>query len=337
LITPKELPKDFLPHNEYSSRLDILRSQKVKVQPKALRLLNNTFTVTPLLRLGTAQPHVSIIRTRLNQSERRTKKMKKRYTLIGSLILLALLGGNAFWNTSRSTAHTNPPPVSNDAASNPLVAINQKARAARSGDETATREFVDEMFRMFDFATEFAELDESVKDRLVQAQLNYSGKRGKNSCSEQRIVHAVNRLADRIGTPAYTRTNVFEVRRLRANLLLITPELQGPRYKTDLRQGQKQKPLMSPLEAFFVAGMLIQQKRHNPEYQLTNTEWIALHGGKRIEGGSKKFDDEMKQRHVASTRTEEVRQAVYKGVGSMSPFDLLQLPAELLDTLGIER
>ena len=263
--------------------------------------------------------------------------MKKRYMSIGSLIMLALLGGSAVWSMSGSAAHSSPPPVAPDEGSNPLFKINQKARAAKTGDEAATRELVDEIFRSVDFAQQFAELDDSIKDRLVRAELNNKKSQGNSSCSEQRVVHAVNQLADRIGTPAYTRTNVFEVRRLRANLLIYTSDLQERRVKNGLRKGQKQDVMMSPLETFFVAVTLIQQKRHNPEYQLTNDEWIALHGGKRIAGGARKFDEEMKQRQLNSARTEEVRHAVQKGISSMSPLDMLQLPDELLNTLGIER
>jgi len=263
--------------------------------------------------------------------------MKKRYMSIGSLILLALLGGSVVWSMSGSAAHSSPRRAAGDEEPNPLVKINQKARAAKDGSEAATRELADEIFRSVDFAQQFAELDDSIKDRLVRAELDHKKGHGNSSCSEQRIVHAVNLLADRIGTPAYTRTNVFEVRRLRANLLIYTSDLQERRNKNDWRKGQKQDVMMSPLETFFVAVTLIQQKRHNPEYQLTNDEWIALHGGKRIAGGAKKFNEEMQQRRINSTRTEEVRQAVQKGISSMSPLDMLQLPEELLNTLGIER
>lgn len=262
--------------------------------------------------------------------------MKKRYMLIGSLILVPLLGGSAFWNMSRSAAHSSPPLVADDEA-NPLVKINKKARAAKDGGETATRELVDEMFRSFDFAQQFSELDDSIKERLVRAELNHKTSHGKSSCSEQRVVHAVNLLADRIGTPIYTRTNVFEVRRLRADLLLYTSDLQERRNKNGFRKGQKHDVMMSPLETFFITVMLIQQKLSNPEYQLTNDEWIALHGGKRIAGGTQRFNDEIKKRHIDSTRSEEVRKAVYAGISVMGPFDMLSLPDELLTTLGVER
>jgi hypothetical protein len=262
--------------------------------------------------------------------------MKKRYTLIGSLILLVLLGVGALWSMSRSVAHANPPVIASE-ANNPLVAINEKARAARNGDVNATRELVDEMFRMFDFAQEFAELDDTIKERLVRAQLNHSSKHSKSSCSEARVVHAVNLLADKLGTPAYTRTNAFEVRRLRANLLLHTPEIQGPRFKSDLRKGQKQSIAMSPIETFYLAVTLIQQKRHNPEYQLTNNEWISLHGGKRSSAAIKQFNEEMQRRRNDSKRTDEVLQAVNAGISRLNPFDMFRLPDDLMTTLGIER
>lgn len=263
--------------------------------------------------------------------------MKRRYMLNGSLILLVVLAGTTVWNLSRSSAHTNPALTANKENLNPLVKLNQKARAAKSGGEAATRELVDEMFRSFAFAQQFAELDDSVKDRLVRAELNHKTSNGKSSCSEQRVVHAVNALADKIGAPAYTHTNVFEVRRLRASLLPYTSDLQERRSTNGLRDDQKHDVSMSPLETFFVAVTLIQQKQHNPEYQLTNDEWIALHGGKRTVDGNKKFSQEMQQRRTSSTRTDEVRKAVEKGITSMSPLDLVQLPDEFLNTLGIER
>ena len=263
--------------------------------------------------------------------------MKKRYLVNGSLVLLALLAGTTCWNLSRTAAHTNLRRAATDEDRNPLVKINQKARAAKSGGEAATRELVDEMFRSFDFAQQFAELDDSIKDRLVRAELNHKRSNGKSSCSEQRVVRAVNLLADKIGTPAYTHTNVFEVRRLRASLLSYTSDLQEGRSNNGLHQGQKDQSSMSPLEAFFVTVTLVQQKQHNPEYQLTNDEWIALHGGKRTVDGSRKFSYEMQQRRISSTRTDEVQKAVEKGITSMSPLDLFQLPEEFLNTLGIER
>jgi hypothetical protein len=263
--------------------------------------------------------------------------MKKRYVLNGSLILLVLLGGTSVWNMSRPTARANPTPAAHNEELNPLVRINQKARAAKSGGEPAIRELVDEIFLSFDFAQQFAEIDESIKDRLVRAELNRYASHGKSSCSERRVVQAVNRLADRIGTPAYTHTNLFEVRRLRAGLLAYTPDLQDRRPNDNVGKNQKQDVSMSPLETFFVTVTLIQQKQHNPEYQLTNDEWIALHGNKRSLEGSNKFSEEMQQRRISSTRTEEVRKAVEKGITSMRPLDLLQLPDELLGTLGIER
>lgn len=263
--------------------------------------------------------------------------MGKHYSVIGSLTLLALISGGVLWSISGSTAHYPQSAAGNDGPANPLVAINQKARLANLGGQPAIRDLVDEIFAMSDFAQEFAELDDAIKERLVRAELNYQNSHGKSNCSEFRIVHAVNQLADRVGTPAYTRTNIFEVRRLRANLVPYIPDIQGGRKKNQPRNGQKFGNAMSPLETFFVAVTLVQQKRHNPEYQLTNDEWVALHGGQRTAAANQRFNEEMQRRRVNSKRTEEVRQAVAAGLAKMNPFTMLALPDQVLNTLGIER
>lgn len=264
--------------------------------------------------------------------------MRKYCVVIGLVVLAASIGGSALWSSSGSAADSKRPAVGQDGRPiNPLVTINQKARAAKDGGEAATRAVVEEMFSSSDFAQEFAELDEAIKERLVRAELNHRNGNGKSSGSEFRVVHAVNLLGDRIGTPAYTRTNVFEVRRLRANLLPFMSDLQGGK-RMAKEQNKAQKPnLMSPLETFFVAVTLIQQKRHNPEYQLTNDEWIALHGGQRSAAANKKFNEEMQRRAIDSKRTVEVRQSISAGLMKMRPFDLMELPEVFLNTLGIER
>lgn len=263
--------------------------------------------------------------------------MPKYCVVIGFVVLAALTGGSVLWSSSGS-AHSSQRAFRKDGQTNPLVAINQKARAAKDAGEAATREVVEEMFRSSDFAQEFAELDDAIKDRLFRAELNHRNNNGKSSGSEFRVVHAVNLLGDRLGTPAYTRTNVFEVRRLRANLLPYMSDISGGR-RSPKENGKAQKASnqMSPLETFFVAVMLIQQKRHNPEYQLTNEEWIALHAGERSAAANKKFNDEMQRRSIDSKRTVEVRQSISAGLMNMSPFDMLELPEVFLNTLGIER
>jgi hypothetical protein len=94
---------------------------------------------------------------------------------------------------------------------------------------------------------------------------------------------------------------------------------------------------MSPLEAFFVAVSLLQQKQYNVEFQLTNDEWTALHGGARASRTNGQFLDEMDARRADATRTNEIEQAVEKSFAQMGAAEMLGLPEQLLDTLGVER
>jgi hypothetical protein len=174
-------------------------------------------------------------------------------------------------------------------------------------------------------------MDDAIKERLVRAEINYRQGSHKVDPSEFRVVHVINRLADRLGAPAYARTNVFEVRRLRTDLLP---------YTSDLQTGDMADALgapMSPLEAFFFAVSLFQQKRYNVDFQLTNDEWTALHGGARAGGGNGQFRGEMDARRSDTSRGDEIEQAIDKGFAEMSAAEMLSLPEQLLDTLGVER
>lgn len=217
--------------------------------------------------------------------------------------------------------------------------MNDRARSAKSGDEVAIRAYADSVFDLLGFDGAPAGMDEAVKDRLVRAEINHRLGHGK-AITESRAVHAINRLAEKLGMPSYARTNVYEFRRARVGL---TPYLPDMRSQTPAGEKSKSKgrgssdAVMSPLEAAFFAGMLIQQKRYNAEYQLTNEEWIALRGGKREVRSNEKFLSEVNARRSDSKRGEEVERAIEQALTSMSPRQILSLPEETLDSLGVER
>jgi hypothetical protein len=253
------------------------------------------------------------------------------------LLLLVLCGGGlgVFW-FSLETPARGETEVARNQAHNPLLRINEKAKLARGSNEDEVRAVADEVFSTFNFDQAPAGMDDAIKARLVRAEINYRMGHGKGSASEFRVVHMVNLLAHRLGAPAYVRTNAFEVRRLRMDLLPYTSDLQSSLSRNDEKGPKKLGDLMSPLEAFFIAMSLVQQKRYNAEFQLTNKEWIALHGGKRTAKANQAFLDVMKNRRSDSSRADEVERAVRRGFTAMTPYQMLSLPDELLNTLGIE-
>lgn len=183
-------------------------------------------------------------------------------------------------------------------------------------------------------------MDDAIKDRLVRAEINYRQGRGQG-IAEAKVVQMVNLLAHKLGAPAYTRTNAFEVRRLQLGILPYLPDLLArPRAGDASRvrtRGTSINATLSPLEATYVAASLIQQKRYNEDYQLTHAEWVALHGGKRKDKANEKFRQQMKDRRKDSRRADEIERALANGFTAMSPAEILSLPEKLLDTLGVER
>jgi hypothetical protein len=264
--------------------------------------------------------------------------MKRRNVVAFSLLLCCALLAGATWLASKNIVHGLSKAEADAAAraSRPLAGLNDKARAAKSGDEAAVRGLADEIFSQFKVDNAPAGLTDSVKDRLVRAEVNYRAGRGK-AISDAQVVGMVNRLAHEVGAPAFARTDVFELRRLKTGLLPYTSDLQSHAVGNAVGRKDPKEPSMSPLEAVYFAGLLVQQKRFNAAYQLTHDEWVALHGGKRNGKSNGKFQDKIKERQNDATRTAELQKAFEDGLAKKSVSELLELPATLLDTLGVER
>jgi hypothetical protein len=218
----------------------------------------------------------------------------------------------------------------------PLARLNEKARAAKTGDEAAIRELADEVLGQVNADRAPAGLADAIKERLVSAEVRYRAGSGK-AISDAKIVRMVNRLAREIGAPAFARTDVFELRRMKLGLLPFTSDLQTRAVGGPPGRRNPRELTMSPLEATYFALALVQQKLNNPEYQLTQDEWVNLHGGKRKSDSHGKFREKMKERLDDAGRTRELQRAFADGLTAKSPLQLLELPATLLDSLGVQR
>lgn len=281
--------------------------------------------------------------------------MRKRNTLIISLLLLCVVTGGAIWITSNSAAQSKFEANKGEAqssfdeekSSNPLSNINGRARTANNGGgETEIRALADEIFTTYQFDEAPAVVGDSIKERLVRAELSYRGGMGQQGISDASIVRAVNYLAYKLGAPAYAQTDVFELRRMKAAILPYTGDLQARSRAAEVahvisRGNQKTNtndahtPTMSPLEAIFFMTALVQQKQSNPEYQLTNEEFVALRGNKRQAQSEKMFRSEMNSRMVDSSRSKELVQQVEKRAATMTLSEIVDLPEELMYVLGI--
>lgn len=223
-------------------------------------------------------------------------------------------------------------------AGNSVWRINSKAEALNSADETQIRDLTNEIFKSFELDQVPAALTDGLRERLVRAEVNYRSGRG-NAVSEFGIVRMTNMLGDKLGAPAYFKTNVFEVRRLEMAFMPFLSKLIGKKPAGHISGPKARKSsvnaTMSPLEAFTIAGLLIQQKRFNPTYQVTQEEFLAKHAAKakdkdKARGPDKAFNLDM-------TRRKEVEQTFERGANALSVTDLLKLSHDALDKLGVAR
>jgi len=108
------------------------------------------------------------------------------------------------------------------------------------------------------------------------------------------------------------------------------------------KAGDTINPEMSPLEAAFVTGVLVQQKMLNADFQYEPQVWDEkLRKGqlKQWEAGANPgAQNESRLVHSkGNAKPNEMRRAVTQSASKMSVTELMSLPDETLDTLGIER
>lgn len=232
----------------------------------------------------------------------------------------------------------------------PWQKIDEKARAAKAGDEASVRALTDEVFNHpHGFPRMPAPLETLVKDRLVRAELAYRQGWGKG-VHENDIARLVNLLAVRLGAPDYARTSTHQVRIIRLNLLVSTPLFMGEGMTHDnMRLGESINATMSPLQAVYVSALLIDQKLANPEFQVTPGQWETDRHQKAIErwralkaakesGQTASAEQGLTPKVVVMTdnpKRQEMREALARGIASISLIDALNLADEALDMLGI--
>lgn len=255
--------------------------------------------------------------------------MKRKMLFILSLSLIAISGIGLFWLAQKDAAKAE----SNTNAPHPLAAINEKAKAARTGNQTDAEDLVGEIIRVASFENELRGFTaDSIKERVGRAESRY--RLGQLAgIPESKIVRTINGLAKKFDLPAYARTNSYEVRKLRLELLPNFPQLinQKSQGSQPVAVGSGLDPQMSPAEAFLVLSLMAQQKLFNPEYQLTDAErrsrWKEMHNHRSSQSNS----------NLPRNRSSEMRDALQRAVNSASASDAWKLSDITLNTLGIEQ
>jgi len=252
-----------------------------------------------------------------------------RRTLLYSVPIIAVFSliGAAVFNSLDLRTSGMPLPASYD-DNVAFSQLNIKARAVNEGGgSAAVNDLVNELFTTF--STTVAT---DVKTRIVNSELLYQANQ-RGGVTETAVVQVVNGLKVKFNTPEFSKTDVYEVRKLRQALQLLAPQFVGHgRQSEQSAVGDVNVtivPEMSPAEAVFVTVAMLNQKMSNPNYQLTQAErnamWADLHStkiGQAVE--------------VDPTRTSQISNAIGSKFATMSALEILAVPHRALDILGIE-
>lgn len=202
------------------------------------------------------------------------KRVKISFLSIGLLVLCATL----IWLSTTSFVQVRSQTIERDNYDNPYSQIDQRAQAVNGADEAAISELTNAIFRVPLLAYVPNVIARSFKERLVRSELNYRSGRA-HGVSEERVVDVVNLLALKFEAPDWARTSQQEVRGLRSlmsrsmpNFISHAPAGQTNSELADVGRGFNLKPMMSPLEAVYVAQSLVEQKMVNESYQLSPAE-----------------------------------------------------------------
>lgn len=200
--------------------------------------------------------------------------MSRRLKVALSWCGLFLLGGALVW-LGVGTFLQGGGQAASESYDSSFKEIDEKAEAARTGDERAARELVEALFRGPQLDGVPSLLARPFKQRIARAEISYRQGRS-DGIAEENIVRLFDELAQKFGAPEYARTDLDEVRAIRLALSHLLPHLI-PREQTEKRTATEEaayavSPAMSPSEATFVALFLLLQKQLNERTLLTSAE-----------------------------------------------------------------
>ncbi|HEX8473064.1 MAG TPA: hypothetical protein VF666_03460 [Pyrinomonadaceae bacterium] len=278
--------------------------------------------------------------------------MNKKVKIGLLMVAFGALASILFWVGTNSSAkiQVQAEQAEHVKSENVFARINDKARAAKGGDEKAVRALADDIVETLTPSEVPVFTKESMKDRVARAELNYrKGKR--KGVTEVDAAKTVNQLAADLGAPDFAKTNSRQVRSLRVSMMMGMPNLISPDTPTT-KNGRASLPDMSPAEAVSVSLMMLHQKMTNPDYQLGQKEfddnrdkkhyekWQAHRAEKTNNGHHNKGPVlwAMDARYPnGKSKNREIKEAVTRGAGAMKVEDLTGLADKTLDKLGIER
>ncbi len=220
-----------------------------------------------------------------------------------------------------------------------LQSIEEKARKAKGNDEGAIRELADAVLDDAGISIIPADILSEMQERLIRAEIKY--RNGKRGIHEIAVVRLINDLADKFGAPDYAKTSPLQVRTMRSGLKQFLPSFiaqERDEKNKGLRKeiGARLNPEMSPLEAAYIATMLIWQKMLNEDWQETPEKWTPERLNKRLADEEANAEPQFGSLGVTREKASEMNRIISRGAARLSKADVKSLVKTSLDTLGLE-
>lgn len=178
----------------------------------------------------------------------------------------------------RARAQDQPPQPGDQSILNPAMLflpgpnkdLSGTAMAMTPGNSDSIRAVVEAMFKMPRYR--MPEVMAAVlKQRFIDAQVAYFD--GKNpGVTNSSVVDALTALATAFETPEYSRVSLLQVQFVRGRLASSVMPTLFRSMRPDLIVGEANAPI-SPLEAFYLMAVLIEQKIENAAYQVPPADW----------------------------------------------------------------
>lgn len=254
--------------------------------------------------------------------------MRKKILIFVPIMLVLSIIGSLAWSSfeNKAIGQALPPAFDENFA---FGTLNVKARAVNEGGgSTEVTALVDELFDTFSTV-----VAADVKTRIVASELLYQSNQ-RDGVEEVEVVEVINGLKLRFDTPEFSKTDLYEVRKLRQALQLLAPQFVAHGRQSEQSFVNNVNPTivekMSPAEAVFVTLAMVHQKRSNPNYQLTLSERNAIWNEMHTSKIGQTIEPEPQ-------RAEQFSEAIVDEVATMSPAEILAIPHTALDILGIEQ
>jgi hypothetical protein len=165
--------------------------------------------------------------------------------------------------------------------------VEEKAKLLQDNNQDTYRALADEVFRAprtgfstmerihgFGLNSIPAPISGALKDRLVYAEMRYRQGKGAG-VTEQNIVDFTNMLAQQLDLPAYTHTNLAQVRSMRMALIHYNPTFMGYGIQPDMKPGDSISQNLSPFQATHLLLEVLGHKISDPTFQLEPSDWEA--------------------------------------------------------------